>query len=131
MSLPQDVQTPLHVFILKNHPPVLLLMKNLLIVHMILLTQLQMKSFPDFAACTTAPMLPLKNREASPPKLHRRQPLRLTRQEQPPQITTEQTEILPTQPAQAPHTTTTKAAPLPRIQPLPARIGTPRNNKLK
>ena len=59
ISLPQDVQTPLHVFILKNHPPVLLLMKNLLIVHMILLTQLQMKSFPDFAACTTAPMLPL------------------------------------------------------------------------
>ena len=33
--------------------------------------------------------------------------------------------------AQAPHTTTTKAAPLPRIQPLPARIGTLRNNKLK
>ena len=30
-----------------------------------------------------------------------------------------------------PHTTTTKAAPLPRIQLLPARIGTPRNNKLK
>ena len=28
MLLPQDVQTPLHVFILKNHPPVLLLMKN-------------------------------------------------------------------------------------------------------
>lgn len=44
---------------IKNHPPVLLLMKNLLIVHMILLTQLQMRSFPDFAACTTAPMLPL------------------------------------------------------------------------